>query len=108
MGKNLKSDAVDHLFEAIMTLQNMDEYYAFFEDVCTINELLSLSQRFEVAKMLMDKRTYLDISEKTGASTATISRVNRSLNYGNDGYDMVFKRMEEKKEQNRSLDQKDE
>ena len=74
----------------------------------TINELLSLSQRFEVAKMLMDKRTYLDISEKTGASTATISRVNRSLNYGNDGYDMVFKRMEEKKEQNRSLDQKDE
>ena len=78
------------------------------EDVCTINELLSLSQRFEVAKMLMDKRTYLDISEKTGASTATISRVNRSLNYGNDGYDMVFKRMEEKKEQNRSLDQKDE
>ncbi len=59
-------------------------------------------------KMLMDKRTYLDISEKTGASTATISRVNRSLNYGNDGYDMVFKRMEEKKEQNRSLDQKDE
>ena len=63
---------------------------------CTINELLSLSQRFEVAKMLMDKRTYLDISEKTGASTATISRVNRSLNYGNDGYEMVFSRMAEK------------
>ena len=60
------------------------------------NELLSLSQRFEVAKMLTDKRTYLDISEKTGASTATISRVNRSLNYGNDGYEMVFSRMKEK------------
>lgn len=65
----------------------------FFEDVCTVNELLSLSQRFEVAKMLRDQKTYLDIAEKTGASTATISRVNRSLNYGNDGYDMVFARM---------------
>ena len=58
----------------------------------------SLSQRFEVARMLVDKRTYLDISEKTGASTATISRVNRSLNYGNDGYEMVFARMNQKKE----------
>ena len=62
--------------------------------VCTVNELLSLSQRFEVAKMLRDQKTYLDIAEKTGASTATISRVNRSLNYGNDGYDMVFHRLE--------------
>ena len=62
----------------------------FFEDVCTVNELFSLSQRFEVAKMLREQKTYLDIAEKTGASTATISRVNRSLNYGNDGYDMVF------------------
>ena len=106
--KNIRTEAVDHLFEAILCLKDKEECYTFFEDVCTINELLSLSQRFEVAKMLMDKRTYLDISEKTGASTATISRVNRSLNYGNDGYDMVFKRMEEKKEQNRSLDQKDE
>ena len=58
-----------------------------------------LSQRFEVAKMLTDKRTYLDISEKTGASTATISRVNRSLNYGNDGYEMVFERMKAKEAQ---------
>jgi TrpR-related protein YerC/YecD len=108
MSKNIRTEAVDHLFEAILCLKDKEECYTFFEDVCTINELLSLSQRFEVAKMLMDKRTYLDISEKTGASTATISRVNRSLNYGNDGYDMVFKRMEEKKEQNRSLNQKDE
>ena len=108
MSKNIRTEAVDHLFEAILCLKDKEECYTFFEDVCTINELLSLSQRFEVAKMLMDKRTYLDISEKTGASTATISRVNRSLNYGNDGYDMVFKRMEEKKEQNRPLDQKDE
>lgn len=65
-----------------------------FEDVCTINELLSLSQRFEVAKMLTENKTYLEIAEQTGASTATISRVNRSLNYGNDGYQMVFSRME--------------
>ena len=108
MSKKLRTEAVDHLFDAILSLENREECYTFFEDVCTVNELLSLSQRFEVAKMLMDKRTYLDISEKTGASTATISRVNRSLNYGNDGYDMVFKRMEEKKEQNRPLDQKDE
>ena len=72
-----------------------EECYTFFEDVCTVNELLSLSQRFEVAKMLRDQKTYLDIAEKTGASTATISRVNRSLNYGNDGYDMVFSRLQD-------------
>ena len=64
---------MDHLFEAILCLKDKEECYTFFEDVCTIQELLSLSQRFEVAKMLTDKRTYLDISEKTGASTATIS-----------------------------------
>ena len=94
MGKEIKTQAVDHLFEGILCLKNKEECYAFFEDVCTINELLSISQRFEVAKMLREQRTYLDIAEQTGASTATISRVNRSLNYGNDGYDMVFKRME--------------
>ena len=99
MGKNLKSEAVDHLFEAIMTLKNLDEYYAFFEDVCTVNELLSLSQRYEVARMLRQRKTYLDIAEKTGASTATISRVNRSLNYGNDAYDMVFERLNIKDEE---------
>ena len=87
---------IDGFFEALSVLETKEEYYRFFEDVCTINELLSLSQRFEVAKMLTDKRTYLDISEKTGASTATISRVNRSLNYGNDGYEMVFSRLKEK------------
>ena len=80
MSKKIRTEAVDSLFEAILSLQDKEECYAFFEDVCTVNELLSLSQRFEVA-------------EKTGASTATISRVNRSLNYGNDGYEMVFDRM---------------
>ena len=67
----------------------------FFEDLCTVNELLSLSQRFEVASMLRDRKTYLEIAEKTGASTATISRVNRSLNYGDDGYELVFERMQD-------------
>lgn len=93
MNKKIKTEAVDHLFEAVLTLKSPEECYAFFEDVCTVNELLSLSQRYEVAKMLREKKTYLDIAERTGTSTATISRVNRSLNYGNDGYDMVFKRL---------------
>ena len=93
MGKTIHTEAVDQLFAAILCLKNKEECYTFFEDVCTINELLSLSQRFEVAKMLRQKKTYLEISDKTGASTATISRVNRSLEYGNDGYEMVFNRL---------------
>ena len=99
MSKKLRTDAVDHLFEAILSLENKEECYTFFEDVCTVNELLSLSQRFEVARMLRAQKTYLDIAEKTGASTDTISRVNRSLNYGNDGYDMVFERIGLKKDE---------
>lgn len=95
MSKKIRTESVDYLFSAILSLKDKEECYTFFEDICTINELLSLSQRFEVAKMLREKRTYLEIAEKTGASTATISRVNRSLNYGNDGYDMVFDRIEE-------------
>ncbi|MBQ9023440.1 MAG: TrpR YerC/YecD [Eubacterium sp.] len=93
MSKTIRTEAVDHLFEAILLLKDKEECYTFFEDVCSVNELLSLSQRFEVAYMLREKKTYLDIAEKTGASTATISRVNRSLNYGKDGYDMIFDRM---------------
>ncbi len=93
MNKKLKSDAVDHLFDAILCLKDKEECYDFFEDLCTVNELLSLSQRFEVASMLKAHKTYLEIAEKTGASTATISRVNRSLTYGNDGYEMVFERL---------------
>lgn len=95
MNKKIKTPEVEQMFKAILSLQSVDECFEFFEDLCTINELLSLSQRFEVAKMLRESRTYLEIAEKTGASTATISRVNRSLNYGNDGYDMVMKRMGE-------------
>lgn len=97
MADKLRTKNVEELFEAILTLKNIEECYGFFEDVCTVNEIISLAQRFEVAGMLREKNTYNDIAEKTGASTATISRVNRSLNYGNDGYEMVFSRMEENK-----------
>ena len=93
MNNKIRTESVEHLFEAILTLEHKEECFNFFEDLCTINELLSLAQRYEVARMLKDNRTYLEIAEKTGASTATISRVNRSLNYGCEGYDMVFKRI---------------
>lgn len=93
MGKSVRTEAVSELFQAILTLENEEECFDFFEDVCTVNELLSLAQRFEVAKMLKEGHTYMEVAEKTGASTATISRVNRSLNYGKDGYEMVFSRM---------------
>jgi len=98
MNKKIRSEEVNHLFDAILSLQSVEECYDFFEDVCTVNELHSLAQRLQVAKMLREQHTYLEIAEKTGASTATISRVNRSLNYGNDGYDMVFSRILENKE----------
>ena len=98
MNKKIRTSAVESLFEAILTLENKEECYKFFEDLCTVNELLSLSQRFEVATMLRKHDTYLKIAENTGASTATISRVNRSLNYGEDGYTIVFSRMESMKD----------
>lgn len=93
MNNKLKTPAVEQLFDAILCLETKEDCYAFFEDVCTINELLSLSQRLDVAKMLRAGNTYLDIAEKTGASTATISRVNRALQYGNDGYDIVLNKI---------------
>ncbi len=101
MGKSVRTQAVNELFEAILTLENKEECFDFFEDVCTVNELLSLAQRFEVAKMLKEGHTYMEVAEKTGASTATISRVNRSLNYGKDGYEMVFSRMNAAGEENK-------
>ena len=82
MNSKLKTKEVDHLFDAVLTLESKEECYKFFEDVC-----------YEVAKMLREGETYLNIAKATGASTATISRVNRSLNYGADGYDMVFSRL---------------
>lgn len=92
MNDKIKNESIDHLFDAILCLNDKDECYRFFEDLCTVNELLSLSQRLEVAHMLTNNKTYLEIAEKTGTSTATISRVNRSLHYGNDGYQLVFDR----------------
>lgn len=106
MSKKIRTEAVDYLFQGILSLEDKEECYTFFEDICTINELLSLSQRFEVAKMLREHKTYLEIAEKTGASTATISRVNRSLNYGNDGYVWSLKELDlgkpKKKKQNKT------
>ena len=93
MGKDLRTEAVEHFFEGVLALENMEECYQFFEDICTIKEVTAIAQRFEVAKMLRKECTYLDIAKETGASTATISRVNRSLNYGNGSYDMLFERM---------------
>ena len=90
MNPKIRTEAVDHLFDAILQLRDKEECYIFFEDICTINEIISLSQRFEVATMLREKKTYLEIAEKTGASTATISRVNRCINYGAGGYDKIL------------------
>lgn len=95
MNEKLRTKVVDQLFEAVLTLKNKEECYQFFEDLCTMNELMSLSQRFAVAAMLKEKKTYIEIAGETGASTATISRVNRSLSYGNDSYDMVLQRMKQ-------------
>ena len=96
MNKKLDTEEVRHLFEGIQQLKGIEEYFRFFEDVCTINELLAIAQRYEVAKMLREGKTYIDIAKLTGASTATISRVNRSLSYGEDGYSLVFDRLEKK------------
>ena len=95
MNTKLKDMNVDYLFKAILSLETMDECYNFFDDLCTVPELKALSQRLEVARMLSEGRVYSDIVANTGASTATISRVNRSLNYGSDGYKVVFERVKD-------------
>lgn len=94
MNKKLETAEMDELLRAILSLETVEEAYEFFEDLCTVNEMVAMKQRFEVAKMLREERTYQDIADETGASSATISRVNRALNYGNDGYDLVLKRIE--------------
>ena len=93
-----KDENLDRLFEGILKLRDLDECYAFFEDLCTIPELKEMSRRMTAAKMLRENRVYSEIAELTGLSTATISRVNRSLKYGNDGYVTVFSRLEEGKD----------
>lgn len=98
MNSKLQNENIDFLFKAILELQSLEECYDFFEDLCTIQELKAISQRLVVAKMLSEKSVYTDIVNATGASTATISRVNRSLQYGSDGYDIIFERIRQKEE----------
>ncbi len=97
MGKRLENESVDLLMDCILSLKDKKECYDFFEDLCTIKELQDISQRLEVAQLLLEKKKYQEIAAVTGASTATISRVNRSLMYGNDAYVTVLERMEENK-----------
>ncbi len=91
----IKDKFTDGLFEAILKLENIEECYRFFEDICTIKELQSISQRLEVAKLLKEGKTYSEIEDVTGASTATISRVNRCLHYGAEGYKLVLEKLNE-------------
>ncbi|WP_276840186.1 YerC/YecD family TrpR-related protein [Anaerovibrio lipolyticus] len=93
----LRDDLNDQLCEAVLKLETVEECYQFFEDICTISEIKAMSQRLEVARMLQDHHTYDDIVGRTGASTATISRVKRCLNYGADGYSLVLDRLKDKK-----------
>jgi TrpR-related protein YerC/YecD len=92
--KKLKDSSVEQLFEAILTLQSVEECYVFFDDLCTVNEIQSMSQRLEVARMLRLDQTYKQIEQETSASTATISRVKRCLHYGNDGYKLALDRLD--------------
>ncbi len=96
MNSKIRDENVDELLQAILTIQDLEECYNFFEDLCTATELKAISQRFIVAKMLHQHKVYSEIVAKTGASTATISRVNRSLTYGSDGYNTVLSRLAQK------------
>ncbi|WAA12602.1 YerC/YecD family TrpR-related protein [Fervidibacillus halotolerans] len=94
----LRGRELDQLFESILSLETLEECYLFFDDLCTINEIQSMAQRLEVARLLKKGSKYHEIEKETGASTATISRVKRCLNYGNDAYQMVLERLEKKKQ----------
>ena len=96
----LRGKELDQLFKAVLSLKDLDECYRFFDDLCTVNEIQSLAQRLEVARMLQEGKTYHKIETETGASTATISRVKRCLNYGNDAYTMALNRIKEQEESN--------
>lgn len=97
INEKLRDELTDKLFEAILSLRTVDECYRFFEDIATVGEIKALAQRLEVAKMLNAGLTYEDIVATTGASTATISRVKKCLNYGADGYRIVLERVGTKK-----------
>lgn len=98
MNDKLRDENMDSLFQAILSLQSIEECYNFFEDLCTITELRAMEQRYQVARMLDEGQIYSDIVRETGASTATISRVSKCLTYGMDGYKMVLSRMKEKEQ----------
>ncbi len=100
MNEKIRNNSVNLLFKAILGLKDEDECYKFFEDICTVHELQALAQRLEVCIMLQEGKTYIEIGKLTGASTATISRVNRSLNYGSDGYKLVLERLLKKEDEN--------
>jgi TrpR-related protein YerC/YecD len=102
MNKKLKDNVTDELFKAVLKLENIEECYDFFEDICTVSEIKAMAERLNVAFMLYNGEKYTEIMEKTGASSATISRVNRSLNYGADGYKLIIKRI--LKEKNNGID----
>ncbi|MTI66807.1 MAG: hypothetical protein FH753_09430 [Firmicutes bacterium] len=89
----IKDKETNELFEAVLKLENIEECYRFFEDICTIKEIKAIAQRLHVAKLLRQKETYSHIEEETGASTATISRISRCLNYGADGYNIILDRL---------------
>lgn len=93
MRKNVNDPSVRRFFEGLLTLENIEECYAFFNDICTPNEILSIAQRFQVGEMLLDQNTYQTISKATGASTTTISRVNRLLNDDQEGIEMIHERI---------------
>ncbi len=99
MNSKIKNENTEALFEAILTLKTVEECYAFFDDLCTVPEIKAMAQRYVVAKMLSEGEIYNKIVTSTGASTATISRVNRSLNYGSDGYVLTFDRLKKKAEE---------
>lgn len=99
----LQNQETDDLFQAILSLTDEEDCYRFFEDICTIKELQAIAQRLQVAKLLREKRTYNEIEEQTKASTATISRINKCLIYGADGYQRILKRMEELESNRREL-----
>ena len=93
MLEKIKSESIDTLFEGILKLENLDECYSFFEDVCTIKEIRDIAQRLDVAVKLREKKPYSEVAKETGASTATISRVNKCLSYGNGGYNIILERL---------------
>lgn len=102
MNSKIKNPLTDNLIKCVMAMETEEDYYRLFEDLCTVHEIHAIAQRMAVAQMLDEKRTYIEIAEKTGASTATISRVNRALNYGSDGYKLAIDRLKENEKNERN------